>query len=753
MSSAHAVTKAPAMNTPGTEAPTTPEAGLQEATKQHIREALERIAATPGFKSRRAQRLMIAEVAKTLAGEYAGERVLCVEGPTGTGKSLGYLLSAIPVAKAREKTLVIASATVALQEQLVTKDLPDLQARAGLDFTFALAKGRRRYVCDRDLQRLAGVDENQTNFDFCDGEVAGATWAIKPADGEQAEVRAMLAARAARSWNGDLDEWPASLRDELRGEITTDAAGCTGKHCPYRATCAFFAARKARNAMDVIVANHALVMADLMLGGGAVLPEPKECIYIFDEGHHLPAVAVEQGAAHVRLIGPRSWLADLAKLGDKAALALLNQNAIAARAQEIGRELKRATPELIERLSDIHRALQSAHPALVVNDEPGARRRERYRETDLNWRFPLGRVPETLRALFEQARTESAAAKALTLKLGERIKKGVEGDPDNKALASVHASAQWIATRLDAMEAALVQLAAVPIDNSPTPPTARWIACINQGADFECCASPTSAAELLRATLWEKCDGAIVTSATLAALGRFDRFFEQAGLGPPHGTHALRLDSPFDYPNRAELVIPAMRADAKDHDGHTKEVIRRFNEGLIDPREGTLVLFASYRQMRAVAEGLDREIKRRVLMQGTAPRHELLESHRALIRADAGSILFGVSSFAEGVDLPGRECTHVVIAKLPFSVPSSPVEATRAEWLEARGRNPFMEMSVPDASFRLIQAAGRLLRTETDAGRITVLDRRLVDKPYGRAMMAALPPFRRCIESGGARQG
>jgi ATP-dependent DNA helicase DinG len=212
----------------------------------------------------------------------------------------------------------------------------------------------------------------------------------------------------------------------------------------------------------------------------------------------------------------------------------------------------------------------------------------------------------------------------------------------------------------------------------------------------------------------------------------------------------VKLNSPFDYRNNAELVISASKADPKDHEAHTLELIERFNAGLIDKDEGTLVLFASYRQMRAVREGLEGDLAAMVLMQGEALRHVLLEQHRECIAMGEGSVLFGVASFSEGVDLPGRQCQHVIIAKLPFSVPTSPVDATHAEWLKAHGRNPFMELSVPDASFRLIQASGRLLRTETDTGRVTVLDRRLVDKSYGRGMMNALPPFRRRIEKGGA---
>jgi ATP-dependent DNA helicase DinG len=150
--------------------------------------------------------------------------------------------------------------------------------------------------------------------------------------------------------------------------------------------------------------------------------------------------------------------------------------------------------------------------------------------------------------------------------------------------------------------------------------------------------------------------------------------------------------------------------------------------------------------MQGVFDGLDREWRRRVLIQGSLSKQETLNRHRSRVDEGEPSVLFGLASFAEGVDLPGAYCEHVVIAKIPFAVPDDPVEAALSEWIEARGGNPFMEISVPDASLRLIQACGRLLRTEEDRGTITLLDRRVVTQRYGKAILNALPPFRREID-------
>lgn len=719
--------------------------GLSEETKQQIRDALQAFAETPGFRPRATQRKMIAEVSKTLAGDYDGERVLCVEGPTGTGKSLAYLLPAIPVAQARGKTVVISTATVALQEQLVDKDLPGLQDKAGLEFSYALAKGRKRYVCDRNLERLAGVDDGQNQLGLGDdADHANAQWHFKPRKGEVEQVEKLRQARQNNDWNGDFDTWSGSIRTEVRDEITTDQAGCTGKNCPFQSRCAFITARRERQQKDVIVANHALVVADLMLGGGAILPEPADCIYVFDEGHHLPGVAVDQGACQTRLVGPQKWLTELTGIPGRAANALRRQQKLAESATEIGGEFPDLVKRLNEALSNLHRSLKDCHPALTGEASSRPNRNARY-EAHV-WRFAHGVVPENLRLLFEQAHAICESVCDWASKLRDRIRKGAEAEPDNPEIDTVQANLQWLIKRLDDTKQALAWLSTAPGEASNGPPVARWIEVEDEGRDFLCCATPTSAAGLLRSILWPECDGAILTSATLTSLGRFERLFEQTGLGAKHGTQSLRLASPFDYTHNARLVVPAVKASPKVHADHTQEVIERIDGGLLDKQGGSLVLFASYRQMNDVADGVDPDIEDRILVQGSGPRQQLMRTHRERVDAGEGSILFGVSSFSEGLDLPGDYCSHVVIVKLPFSVPTSPVEAARSEWLDANNRNPFMEMAVPDASLKLLQATGRLLRAEDDIGRVTVLDRRLADMPYGRMMMDALPPFRREIE-------
>jgi ATP-dependent DNA helicase DinG len=205
------------------------------------------------------------------------------------------------------------------------------------------------------------------------------------------------------------------------------------------------------------------------------------------------------------------------------------------------------------------------------------------------------------------------------------------------------------------------------------------------------------------------------------------------------------MPSPFDYANKAVLHVPKMQFDPSKADLHTEEIADWLNREL-PTLTSVLVLFTSWRQMRRVEELIDTKLLSRLTVQGELSKQAMLVEHKARIDRDEPSVIFGLASFAEGVDLPGHYLKDVIITKLPFSVPDDPVDATLAEWIEARGGNPFMEISVPAASIKLTQAAGRLLRTENDSGRVVLLDRRVVTRRYGQQLIDALPPFARHFE-------
>tara|TARA_B100001939_G_C16845458_1_gene575019 strand:- start:182 stop:1012 length:831 start_codon:yes stop_codon:yes gene_type:complete len=252
-------------------------------------------------------------------------------------------------------------------------------------------------------------------------------------------------------------------------------------------------------------------------------------------------------------------------------------------------------------------------------------------------------------------------------------------------------------------------------------------------------ASPVLAADNLSEKLWEQCAGAVLTSATLSSLGNFNLLKLKAGL--PESTFFLSIPSPFDFGRAASLTVPNMGCEPSDTESHTAFIVAALQHLLPEP-VAALMLFSSRRQMVDVIERLPEDFQNMVLCQDDYQKAQLLKYHRQRVDQGLNSLIFGLASFAEGVDLPGRYCEHVLIAKIPFAVPDDPIEMTLSAWIEQQGQNPFMTLAVPDAAFRLVQASGRLLRSESDIGRITLFDERLFTKRYGKQILASLPPYR-----------
>ena len=276
-------------------------------------------------------------------------------------------------------------------------------------------------------------------------------------------------------------------------------------------------------------------------------------------------------------------------------------------------------------------------------------------------------------------------------------------------------------------------------------PMARWIEQIDgKRQDFLMSASPIDVGFMLEDMLWSKCEGAVLCSATIMALNSFEHFRKQAGLSLNDGSQYQNVASPFDYQSNAKLVVPQMVYEPSA-DKFTDELIKKL-PALFKQGKTTLVLFSSYWQMEKVAQHLREKDKIKLQVQGEHSRQKLIEKHKKLADEDKDSILFGTQSFSEGLDLPGKYLTNLIITKLPFSVPTSPVEEAHAEHITAKGGNPFMSLSVPETSKKLIQATGRLLRNEKDTGVITLLDRRVVSKRYGKDLLNSLPPYQRVIE-------
>ena len=691
---------------------------LTDELKQCIQQAYSSWLEARGFRARRGQREMIAAIARVCTGP--APRLAAIEAGTGTGKTAAYCLAAIPIAQALEKTLIIASATVALQEQILQRDLPDLMERAGLEFDLALAKGRRRYVCLKRLEDQLRDPSRQDQALFEEADPAhGSLWAQ------------MQEAFAAGRWNGELDSWPEGIDEAAWRPLTTDHHGCINNRCPFFHQCPFFKARRQLESAQAIVANQDLVLADLGLGGGVILPEPEESIFIIDEAHHLPDKTQQHFAARASVGGTLAW----ADRVNSLAASLTQRFGRPAELTELATKLADEGEALKVRMQDLGKALAD------LSFRPRGEGLEVHR-------FGFGRVDAGIAAAAEAAAMPLSRMGQDLQRLLELLRRAADGETSWAGSAEAE---DWLPA-LGQMESraaaagALLDDYAGAAEEEATIRCARWV--IRAERDSELISAPLEPGALLSEQLWARCFAAVATSATLTAQGRFDRFFERAGLD---GIEGQRIPSPFDFPRIAVLSVPNMRSDPRDFDAHSAEVAELL-PALLAKEPSALVLFTAWRQLERVRQALPKRLEDALQVQGEAAKQLLLERHRRRVDAGEPSYLLGVASFAEGLDLPGSYCRHVLIIKLPFAVPEDPLDEAMGEWAEARGRNAFFEISVPDAALKLVQACGRLIRHEDDRGRITVLDKRLHTRSYGRILLETLPPYRLDLPGGAAKR-
>ncbi|ASP39993.1 ATP-dependent DNA helicase DinG [Bacterioplanes sanyensis] len=695
---------------------------LNNDTKQRIQALYRECIAAMGLTPRYGQRVMIAEIAKALGAiseDEKGQRtndqgIVVVEAGTGTGKTLAYLLASLPIAVEREKKLLVSTATVALQEQILDKDLPALKKTLSMPFNFALAKGRGRYLCllklDKALQQLSGI--LSTTIDLFDQS---------PEEQDKELYETMLAAYGRGSWDGDRDRWQDEIEPSQWHHVTATHRECSNRRCPHFSNCAFYKAREAMENADVIVANHDLVLADLSLGGGAVLPAPDKTLYVFDEGHHLAEKALNHFRLEIGARGQRQWLKQLEKgleqfIADAGIPPALMHSLSEApgQIQSLIQSLSLLWPLLLEQLGDNDRL-----------------------------RYEFGQLPSNLRDLLTNLKGPLQPLLQTLDKLNDSLQTSLDpkehGDFQREVAENWHTPMAMMLARAEQLSEALSWLCAE--EEEGALPVARWLSRVPMGDDWDIrlSASPIAIADQLRRNLWWRCYGAVVTSATLTALNSFNKLQWESGL--PDWSSFHRVASPFDYSAAGELELVSLASDPKS-DQFQQDVEQWLRES-VDLSRATLVLFSSRAQLEATRDAVLSDWYDSLLCQGFLPKAEIVKRHKQRIDDGQGNVIFGLASFAEGIDLPGDYVTHVVIVKIPFAVPDDPIQAATSEWLESRGRNAFMELTLPAASIRLVQACGRLIRKESDRGRISILDKRLGTQRYGRLLLESLPPLRR----------
>jgi ATP-dependent DNA helicase DinG len=691
-----------------------------------------------GYEHRPQQLAMLEAV--TLA--FNDDSVLSVEAGTGTGKSFAYLVPSILWSRANRERVVVSTHTINLQEQLVRKDLPLLVERAGLTARVALVKGRGNYLCQRKAAQAAAQPAQLIEDEL------------------QTELRAVLD-WAKHSIDGSLADLPVRPRPEVWEQVVSEHDNCLRARCPYYSTCFFYTARRAAAAADVVVVNHHLLMADLSLRAAAgdytqnaVLPPTTRVI--IDEAHHLEDVATDYFGIH---ISPAMLDRPLGRLRSRRnpgkgllpALALALET-VSGTDAIIAEGATRAIDQgLLLRCDELS----------VAGEECFVRLQMALDDLD-SGAGSHGQVPDTAPQTRKLRITEELRASAFWRLVREQLgplatsvdafAQTIGGVLERLDRLSDEASNQvrFLETELGAIRGRLTALAQGLLEFlEDDSASCAWFELRHRargGSALSLHRAPIAVGRLLAGALFEPFETAVLTSATLAVDGRFDYLHERLGLDavdPPERVCSLRIDSPFDFARQALLLVPD-DLPAPTHpryEAATHEVIRDI---LTVTRGGTFLLFTAYSALNRAWFELAAALRSAgltPLRQGELSRHVLVQR----FVQEPGAVLFATDSFWEGVDVPGDALRCVVITRLPFKVPTEPLEQARVEAIAARGGDPFAERALPQAAIKLKQGFGRLIRTRTDRGCVIVLDSRLATKRYGPVFLRSLPPARQVL--------
>lgn len=670
----------------------------------------------PAYEHRRGQIAM----AKQVSEAFNNQEILVLEGGTGIGKSLAYLIPAIYWAASRGETVLVSTNTKNLQEQLATRDIPLLKESLDIPFDAVVLKGRANYAC---LRKLVALRDDVEHSLFA---------------GEHIAV-AFLVRFIVDSQTGDLSDLSGEAVEQFPAlgymidQIRSDADSCAGATCPWRRLCFLEMARRAARNADVIIVNHALTLADVQT---PILPDYDHVI--FDEAHNLENVGTDQFGIEVSSYAVnrlrRLLLGGRRRRGFIDRLQARLQGASLSGAQEITKLLA-SVRQAADTLGDLSRdfgALLATLGHTVLRDS---------RE-----------YAEVVSVRLDERIQEAATWHEATVKAGKIVQEASSmADSLGQLAAAIGESGKAVLADVEGLQQDVLGHAtrwrdiAAGIDDflgANSDENVSWFETGPEDGNWSLHCVPIHIGEQLRRKLWEHKKTVILTSATLTVDGTFEHIRDRLGLDEITERVVEKcIPSPFNYPQQLLMCIPTDIPLPNDP-AHLPAAAEAIASLAVIASGRTLALFTSNASLATACKEVEKRLREepmKVLCQGRdGPRHALIER----LRIEEQVVVLGTKSFWEGVDVPGEALQCLVVARLPFAVPTDPVAEARSEHIESLGMNAMSHYYIPQAVMGFKQGVGRLIRSNTDRGVVFVLDKRLLLRAYGKRFLRSVPQTR-----------
>ena len=665
-----------------------------------------------GFEYRQEQE----EMAQYIQDAINEDRKIIVEAGTGTGKTLAYLIPSIKWAVTNKKKIIIATNTINLQEQLLLKDIPLAKSIIKDEFSYVLVKGRNNYVCKRLFNEL----------------VLGKSIDIETFSMEAREQIEYILKWGNKTKTGDKAELPFEVYPDVWELVQSTTELCLGKKCPYRKECFYMKTRMEKMEADILISNHHVFFADLNVRAetdfdSEYLILPRYDMVIFDEAHNVESVARSYFSVEVSKISftrllNRIYQKKNKKKKEKSALIRVEDTV-----DEKNLEDSEQYIYLLNTLKEEISILQN------IGDEYFDEIRKIY-ETNTeapikkslnNFEMTKSRFLENLREKKDIFQSKLADFLNLMMSFNNVIDEEKDKNPE---VINFNNHLKMFKAYIDSFKF---------INSFEDDNYIYWLDINSKRTNVVLTATPLNIAQKLSTVLFDNLDRLVFASATIVVNGNFDYFKKSLGLDEEDCIEAI-IKSPFDYDEQMSVYIPSDIQDSENINAFVSDASKFILNILLKTNGKAFILFTSYTMLNQIYYSISKKLKDKgfeVFLHGDKPRSQIIKEFKEA----ENPILFGTTSFWEGVDVQGENLSNVIITKLPFLVPTDPVVSAISKKIEEDGGNSFMDFQLPEAIIKFKQGVGRLIRKKTDSGNIFILDNRILKKRYGSLFINALP--------------